>query len=182
MEGGIRAWGGFLAEGAPEAGMAYFPDTAGPKEMIGLAWILEEGSRRFYSELSGMLKDEEGIAIFRDLTAAEEQHKTSLMDLLQDIAGEKTAEDIPGSLAAPDEIGDVMEGGMHVSQALRWTEGKPLVRILELAVSLESNAYDLYIKMGRRAGDEKSKKVFAMLVEEEKRHLGKLASLLERKI
>ncbi|MFZ5908014.1 MAG: ferritin family protein [Nitrospirota bacterium] len=182
MEGGIRAWEGLTAEGPPESGMAFFPDTAGTEELIGLAWVLEEGSRRFYAELTEVVGDGEGKAVFSGLSIAEEQHKATLMDLMREIAGEETVADIPGSIAASGEAGDIMEGGMRISQALRWIQDKPLERILELSISLEANAYDLYIKMTRRFEDEKSRKVFATLVDEEKQHLGKLASLLERKI
>jgi len=182
MEGGIRAWEGLVAEGPPEAGMVYFPDTAGAEELIRLAWALEEGSRRFYSELAGLLSDEEGIGIFRHLTAAEEHHKDSLMDLLHNIAGAGSAVDFPESLADSDEAGDVMEGGMRISRALQWAQGKPLGRVLELAMSLETNSYDLYIKMYRKIGDPRSRNVFGLLAGEEKLHLEKLAALLERKI
>jgi sulfur-carrier protein adenylyltransferase/sulfurtransferase len=182
MEGGIRAWEGLIAEGPPEAGMAYFPETAGPEELIGLAWVLEEGSRKFYSALAGLLRDEEGAAVFRDLTAAEEQHKTSLMGLLKSFPKSEAGEDFPGTLATPDETGDVMEGGMRVGRALQWAQGKPLGMILELAMSLETNAYDLYIKMKRKIDDVRSGEVFALLAREEKLHLGKLAALLELKM
>ncbi len=182
MEGGIRAWEGLVAEGPPESGMVYFPDTAGAKELIGLAWVLEDGSRRFYSELAGLLSDEEGVGIFRGLTAAEEHHKDSLISLLHNIAGAESAADFPESLADPDEARDVMEGGMRISRALQWAQGKPLGRVLELAMSLEINSYDLYIKMYRKIVDARSRKVFDLLAGEEKLHLEKLAALLERKI
>jgi rubrerythrin len=178
MEGGIRAWEGLIAEGPPEAGMAYFAETAEPEELIGLAWVLEEGSRRFYSELSGMLEDKEGAALFHDLTAAEEHHKASLKGLLRKFAGEE----VPVSLASPDEAGDIMEGGMRISRAIQWVEGKSLGMILELAMSLEANAYDLYIKMYRKIEDIHSRSVFELLAGQEKLHLGKLGALLERKV
>jgi rubrerythrin len=178
MEGGIHAWEGIVSEGLPEAGMAYFPDTAGPGELIGLAWVLEEGSRRFYSGLSEMLEDKEGAALFHDLTAAEEHHKASLKGLLRKFAGEE----VPVSLASPDEAGDIMEGGMRVSRVLQWAAGKPLGMILELAMSLEANAYDLYIKMYEKIDDARSRSVFELLAGQEKLDLGRLGDLLERKI
>ena len=49
MQGGMRAWEGGVAEGAPEAGTAYFAAAGKPEEFIALAWMLEEGSRRFYA-------------------------------------------------------------------------------------------------------------------------------------
>jgi rubrerythrin len=182
MEGGIHAWNGLVAEGPPEAGMFFFPDTAGTKELIGLAWSLEEGSRRFYAELAGMLGDEDGTGIFRDLTAAEEHHKDSLMDLLHSITERESSADFPGSLADPDEARDFMEGGMRISAALQWAQGKPLAVILEVAMSLETNSYYLYIKMYRKIEDTRSRNVFGLLAGKEKLHLEKLTALLERKI
>ena len=44
MEGGIRAWKGLTASGAPEAGIAYFPPESSPSELTALAWILEDGT------------------------------------------------------------------------------------------------------------------------------------------
>ena len=162
--------------------MAYFPDTAGAKELIGLAWVLEDGSRRFYSELAGLLGDEEGTRIFRGLSDAEGHHKDSLMDLLHNIAKEESVSYSPESLEGHDEAGDIMEGGMRISRGLQWARGKTLRSVLELAMSLEANSYDLYIKMYRKIADARSRKVFELLAGEEKVHLGKLAALLERQI
>ena len=49
MSGGINAWEGLKAEGVPESGMAYFSDSDRLEELAALAWMLEEGSRRFYA-------------------------------------------------------------------------------------------------------------------------------------
>ena len=54
--------------------------------------------------------------------------------------------------------------------------------ILEIAMSLETNSYHLYIKMYRKIGDPRSRSVFGLLAGEEKLHLENLAALLERKI
>ncbi|MCK7471466.1 MAG: hypothetical protein MZU95_12365 [Desulfomicrobium escambiense] len=87
MEGGIKAWQGLVATGVPEAGMAYFTGTENPEELIALAWSLEEGTRRFYSDLAKTLPDEEAARLFRNLTIAEEHHKASLLGVLRDITG-----------------------------------------------------------------------------------------------
>ena len=52
-----------------------------------------------------------------------------------------------------------MEGGVKVDAALLWARDKDVPAILEFAMSLETNSYDLYIKMGRRFEDD-AKKVF----------------------
>ena len=81
MAGGIKAWHGLVAEGEPESGMPYFTAAASPEELIALAWLLEEGSRKFYSSVSSLLGDNERGKIFLDLTAAEEHHKEALLHL-----------------------------------------------------------------------------------------------------
>ena len=181
MEGGIRAWEGLMAEGAPEAGVAYFTAGGKPEEFIALAWVLEEGSRKFYSEIPALVADEESKKLFLQLTVAEEHHKASLVDLYKAFSGSEPGPDFPRSVVAIDPAEDVMEGGMRVSEALKWVKGKSFEAIFELAISLETNAFDLYIKMGRQMKDDKSRQVFDQLSREEKRHLELLTDLFEKK-
>ena len=63
MAGGINAWKGLVAEGAPESGMAYFSPATKPEELIALAWSLEDGSRNFYSALVALLEDREASCL-----------------------------------------------------------------------------------------------------------------------
>ena len=49
-------------------------------------------------------------------------------------------------------------------------------------MALETNSYDLYIKMRRQMKDAKSREVFDQLSKEEKKHLELLAELFERKV
>jgi rubrerythrin len=81
-----------------------------------------------------------------------------------------------------EKEGDVMEGGMRLSEVLPWAKGKGMAEILEFSVSSETNAYDLYVKMERQMKDQRSAQVFHVLSGEEKQHLERLSSLLERKI
>lgn len=181
MQGGIRAWEGGIAEGTPEAGTAYFTAAGKPEEFIALAWMLEEGSRRFYAAIPSLVADEETKKLFNELTTAEEHHKASLVNLYKTFADEKPTRDFPESIIPAEATGDIMEGGMRVSEALKWVKGKNSEAIFELAMALETNAYDLYIKMSRMK-DDRSREVFDQLSKEEKKHLEMLAALFERKI
>ena len=178
MEGGINAWHGGVAEGPPEAGMAYFSSAVSTEELIALSWMLEDGNRRFYSDVTDLLSDKEAIKLFGELATAEEHHKSSLLNTYLEITGKQEDTDFPASVMGEKPDKDVMEGGMKVSEALKWASGKELRDILELSISLETNAYDLYIKMARESGDDKSKKVFSALAEEERYHLNRFSSLL----
>jgi sulfur-carrier protein adenylyltransferase/sulfurtransferase len=183
MEGGIRAWKGLRAEGVPDSGMAYFSPAAKPEELMALAWFLEEGSRKFYSELAETLPDQEAKDLYSQLTDAEKHHEASLLRLYEEFSGKASVPGFPGSiLPAGKEAGDVMEGGMRVSEALQWAKGRKPEEILELSLSLETNAYDLYLKMERHVKDEHSAKVFHLLSTEEKQHLEHLSALFEKRI
>jgi rubrerythrin len=182
MQGGIHAWKGLVAEGAPESGIAYFSSATKAEELIALAWWLEDGSRGFYSNLAGGMKDEEAKNLFKDLTAAEKHHQTSLLKLYQELSGLTSESGFPGSIVSPEKEGDVMEGGIRVSEALKWSEGKSVTEILELSLSSETNSYDLYVKMERQVKDQRSAQVFHLLSGEEKQHLERLSALFQKRI
>ena len=182
MEGGIRAWQGLVAEGIPEAGMAYFSSTTRPEEMIGLAWLLEDGSRKFYESLAKRMEDQETKGLFENLKRSEENHKTTLWKMYEELSGKPPTPEFPDTVISKEPRGDVMEGGMLVSEALKWSKGKNLKDILELSMSLETNSYDLYLKMEQKAEGRNAKQVFKTLSEEEKNHLERLTSLFVKKL
>jgi len=181
MQGGIRAWKGLVAEGAPESGMAYFSSATKAEELIALAWWLEDGSRQFYSDLAANMKDQEAKNLFRDLTAAEEHHQASLLKLYQNLSGLTSESGFPGSVVSPEREGDVMEGGIRVNEAIEWAKGKGVAEILEFSLSSEANSYDLYVKMEHQMKDQRSAQVFHLLSGEEKQHLERLSALFEKR-
>ncbi|HWR57363.1 MAG TPA: rhodanese-like domain-containing protein [Thermodesulfovibrionales bacterium] len=182
IEGGLNAWQGRVAEGIPEAGMAFFSPASNPEQLIALAWLLEDGSRKFYNELSSMLNDKDAAVLFRELTLAEEHHKSSLLSLYKQLSGKDADTGFPWSVLDAKPVGDVMEGGTKVNEALQWVQGKSVQDILELSISLETNSYDLYLKMERTMKEENSKKLFRLLSDEEKLHLERLTNLFESKL
>lgn len=180
IEGGIKAWKGLVAEGPPQGGMAYFSAAGSPGEFIALAWSLEAGSRRFYEEIAASLADDGAARIFQDLAAAEEKHQASLSELFRRTAAQRTGEATLESLLPGISPGDIMEGGVRVAEALEWTKGKSIPDVLDLAIALETNAYDLAVKMERVMEDKRARQVFRAIALEEKRHLELMASLMER--
>ncbi len=182
MRGGIRAWQGLVAKGIPKAGMAYFSPATRPEEMIALAWILEDGMRKFYESLAQTMEGQEAKGTFENLKRSEENHKTTLWKLFEEISGKSATHEFPNKVIPAEPRGDVMEGGMIVGEALEWLKGKALKDILELCISLETNSYDLYLKMERKVETNKAKQVFKTLCEEEKNHLDRLTSMFRKKL
>jgi len=177
MTGGIDVWNGLRASGAPDAGMAVFSDADTAEDLLALAWVLEEGSRKFYAGVSRSLKDDGAVKLFQQLTAAEEKHKESLVRLYGEISGSPLPvfSELEGSEG-------LMEGGIPVGTGLSWAKNKGAREILQFSMAMETNAYDLYLKMIPRMTDEKSARVFKTLAEEEKGHLDKLGKLLEQRV
>jgi rubrerythrin len=180
MEGGIHAWKGMVASGAPEAGIAYFPPDSTPAELTALAWVLENGTGKFYMDMSSWLKEPEARRLFQDLGGAEERHKETLYKIYLDLTGMQADADFPGSaLSSPPET-DFMEGGVELKKALDWAKGQNAEAVLEFALSLEVNSYDLYLRMEQSVKDQQSRQMFVTLAEEEKRHLHRLQELFLR--
>ncbi len=182
MRGGIHAWKGLVAEGAPESGIAYFSSATKAEELIALAWWLEDGSRQFYSELAAAMEDQEAKNLLSDLTIAEEHHQAFLLKLYQELSGLTSESGFPRSVVSPEKEGDVMEGGVRVSEALQWAKGKSVTEILEFSLSLEANSYDLYVKMEHQIKEQRSTQVFYRLSDEEKQHLERLSTLFEKRV
>jgi len=181
MEGGINAWNGLVATGAPDAGMAYFSEKDKPEEIIALAWALEEGARLFYSGIEEKMKDKSSKELFRALCADEVRHKALLIKLYREMLGLGNGPEMPVAFT-PEELSTVMEGGMRISEALNWADGKGIEDILDFSIAMETNSYDLYIKMERNIERQNSKKIFRSLADEEKKHLVRLTSLLDQKL
>ena len=183
MEGGIRAWKGMVAHGPPEAGMAYFSPAANAEEIVGLAWSLEEGSKLFYQGVAeNFSADREAREMFNWLVSAEKGHEKHLLETYESLSGappdfEKLRSKFSDSLG-----GSVMEGGIPVKEALAWIKDKGVSESLELAIAMEINAYDLYIRMSRTIEDKQAQQIFKKLSAEEQVHLEKLAGLLDKRV
>ena len=183
MEGGIRAWKGMVARGLPEAGMAYFSPAANGEEIVGLAWALEEGSKLFYQGVSEQFADDPEIQkTFGWLVSAEQNHEKHLLETYEALTGVQP-DFVKLRAKFSDSLnGAVMEGGISVKDGLEWVKGKGVSESLELAMAMEVNAYDLYIKMSRAIDDKQAQQIFEKLSEEEQIHLEKLAKLLDARV
>lgn len=179
MDLGIKGWDGPVATGIPEAGMSHFSSAATPQQVVALAWVLEEGSRNFYSQVAPSISPDSARASFLQLEVAEERHKATLKGEYERITKLVATEDFARRELNGGLTEDVMEGGMKISEALAWAKGRRVSEVLELVIALETNAYDLYVKMERSLHDESSKIVFQALAREERTHLQRVSDLLD---
>jgi len=183
MEGGIRAWKGMVAHGVPEAGMAYFSPAADAEEIVGLAWALEEGSKFFYQGVSDHFsQDKEAQEMFSWLVSAEKNHEKHLLETYVALTGKEPDFAKLRAKFSDSLDGSIMEGGIPVKEALEWIKDKGVSESLELAIAMEVNAFDLYVKMSRAIEDNHAKQIFQKLSEEEQVHLQKLSDLFDARL
>ena len=179
MDGGIIAWNGHVATGDYTEGLLLLKGRETAEELMSLALALEEGSRMFYTGVAELTSDAAAKSIFTTIAEAEAKHKTNILQAYTMVTGEKVSEDILNR----EPLKGVMEGGVGIEDAISFLrkQGKSLLDMLEIAMQVETNSLDLYIKMFREMGDVNAKNIFGGLIEEEKLHLSKLGKLLGEK-
>lgn len=177
LSGGIKAWQGLTAFGPVDTGMFLMRGDETPAEIVVLAYGMEEGLAAFYSELTAMTDEAEVSGVLKRLAGIEEKHKDTLFSvyLTLDPAAEDR-EDFETRIVA-----NVMEGGFTAEEFLE--QSRPALQttkdVLELAMRLETQALDLYMRYSYITAGEKGKGVLYDIAEEEKTHLALLGRLRE---
>lgn len=178
MDGGMNAWQGLQAYGSYEIGMNLISKDMDIEELAGLAWAMEDGTGKFYSEISALIKDESLSKLLIELAKAEQRHQDNIL---------KSIESMGENVSKVKEIiesrfKDIMEGGISLTDAIEKIKtAKPFeVSVVEFAMQIETNSLDLYLKIYNNIEDDDSKVFINAIIEEEKVHLKKLGEAIER--
>jgi rubrerythrin len=147
--------------------------------MIALAYGMEMGLGVFYHDLIDTAEDEELKALFGKLAEIEGHHKQRLFDLLVKI-------DPPDKDMDAYEAGikpSILEGGFKLDEFMQKNESylQTVSDVLELAMMLETQALDLYLRFADKSSYSGSQRVLFKLADEEKAHLEALGQLIEIK-
>lgn len=176
----MKAWEGHSVGGSEKMGMTLLIGSERTAEIISLAYGMEEALKQFYASSAGTTDDPDVSALLNQLADIETNHKDRLFGLYQSI--EDTPVDRENFEARI--ISDAMEGGFAADEfkaqnrsALQTTAG-----VLSLAMMLEAQAMDLYLRHADRRVDLEGKKILHQIADEEKAHLNSLGALLEQKI
>lgn len=179
LKGGIKAWQGLTAAGPAEMGMILLSGDETASDIIILAYGMEHGLEEFYAPVSGMTSDPEVADVLTKLAKIEENHKQRLLNLYRTLdpdVGDKEA--FEANISS-----DIMEGGFTTGEFLE--KNSPIMDtvegVLNIAMMLETQALDLYLRYSQKAENEESKTVLYDIAEEEKAHLATLGRLMEAK-
>ncbi|WP_243359546.1 rhodanese-like domain-containing protein [Fundidesulfovibrio terrae] len=177
MLGGIMAWVGAGAVGAPESGMQYRRGDESPDEMLALAFAMERELGAFYLGLADASPDPELKATFARLAGFEDKHKVVVYHLYKSIHPQSASiEDLAARATAT-----VPEGGREAQEILGDTQGFDSPRdALEMAMGIEAQALDLYTRYAAAATAQDTREALLTLAKEERGHLRALGTMLDR--
>ena len=78
----------------------------------------------------------------------------------------------------------ILEGGFGLDDFMKENQSffGSVLGVLDLAMMLETQALDLYLRFAYKSADERTQKVLFSIADEEKAHLSSLGNLMELKI
>ena len=179
LSGGIKAYRGDKASGPQELNLDMVRGDESPGEMLKLAFGLEQALEIFYDKCLEQAEDKDLKDLFTKLEHVEAVHKKKIYDRYAALV--ENAPDMAAFEA--DMTSDVMEGGFQVKDFLAANQPwlKSLLEVLELAMMLETQALDLYMRFAEKSQEEGTKQVLFTLADEEKAHLKSLSRLFDEK-
>jgi len=179
LAGGINAYKGQKATGPQELNLDLVRGDESPPEVAVLAYSMEKGLQTFYEAAAAQTTDADLAALCRQLAHYEELHEEKLAGLYRQL--EPTGKDLPALVAEREPA--LMEGGFKPQEFLQQNAAlmKSLPEMLELAMMLETQALDLYLRFAGKLTHPQAKEVLYTLAQEEKGHLARLAGLWDEK-
>lgn len=167
MKGGIVAYNGEQVEGNVDSGLEFFlgRDFESAYELV---FTMEAGLKNFYLTLADETEKEEEIKMFNKLARFEESHMAKL-------AGKFGTVSFDPNLS-------VTEGGLDIEQMIDYfgDQLKSRERILQLAMKLEAQAFDLYSRLAREEQEEEADSFYKSMAAEERHHMQILSKEMDK--
>lgn len=176
MAGGIKAWEGTKAVGPKEMNMDLITGEESPSEIIAIGYRMEESLGRFYQSACKKTTDAKLVELLTKLAEIEEKHKTALMAMSPEPVNLEELESTT--------LKNIMEGGFNSDSLLQ--ENKSFLDstqdVLSLAMMLETQSMDLYLRFSHKSADQNTKKILFKIATEEKAHLATLGKFYDRNL
>lgn len=178
--GGIQAWDQPTASSPTEFHLRFIRGDESPEEVLGLAYGMELALREFHERMRDQSSDGALQELLSHLIKAEDSHMKSLEDLLREVSPGGALTAAPGTGGAG---AGTMEGGIDVARFME--ENEPYLRslsgYLDIAMMIEAQALDLYLRMAAESRNEQTRRVLLRIGDEEKGHLALLGRYRDEK-
>jgi sulfur-carrier protein adenylyltransferase/sulfurtransferase len=179
LAGGIKAFSGPKATGPVELNLDLVKGDESPEAIIILAYGMEKALQLFYEILKQQSEDTELQGLFGKLAQVEVRHEQRLFEVYGQVASGGADRASFESTIVPQTL----EGGFSAEEFLKTNKShlQTVPEVLDLAMMLETQALDLYLRFAGRCGQPQTKEVLFALAGEEKAHLASLGRLMEEK-
>lgn len=171
------SWKSPTAFGETELGVELFTGDESPETTLVIAYALEEGLFDFYLSMIPKVKNNSVKKLFKTLSTIEIKHKDRIFTEYIKISGKPIQRD-----AFEDNVVvKAVEGGLTTQQYvdLFRPDLESEEDVIGLAMSIEAQALDLYLRVADKTSKPESKKVLNQIADEEKMHLTQLGKLME---
>jgi rubrerythrin len=175
LKGGIKAWQGLKAVGPVELNLDLIQGDESPVAMIEISYGMEETLRKFYLLAGEEINNGEVVALLKKLGDIEERHKQILLSRYAEL----NPSEPDGQAGLADRLPQILEGGFKFSEFLgqNRTAFQSIPELLDLAMMIETQALDLYLRFAIKMSEESSRKILYKIADEEKAHLEALGKL-----
>ena len=177
LSGGIKSWKRQTAVGGVEQGLEMFTGKEGPEQTLAVAYALEGGLREFYLSMAPSVKNKEAGNLFEKLSDIETKHQDRIYAEYIRMSGK------PVSREAFEKtiVGQTVEGGLTTDEYIDRFQPdlESSTDIIGLAMSIEAQALDLYLRAADRTENPQTKSILVRISDEEKAHLAQLGKLME---
>jgi rhodanese-related sulfurtransferase/rubrerythrin len=182
LKGGILAWEGAQAQGSADLGIQSLAEADTPSGLLERAWGMELALEDFYTALASRAADEDLRSLFQRFAGFEERHRRTIVEVWTRLAGagQGGADKQAFEARAKASISPgTLEGGIASEDYLgHMAEPSDAGEALELAMAIEAQALDLYMRRSALADDADLRRTLSLLAEEERAHLKVLGTFL----
>ena len=176
LVGGIMGWDGQSLADLPR--VAIFEKDASMTDLMLTAMGLEKAALRFYESVFDSHAKAPYAPILKTLSLAEEAHARAIYTYWR-----RTQENpMPFKELFESLDGEILEGGeklMDAIQRLASLAGQGCTALMEFALNIEIQAYDLYRNMANVLTEAAEQEVFLSISQMEKKHMELLAKVFK---
>jgi len=177
VTGGFKGWKSEAAFGKEELGLELFTGDESPEKTLVVAYSLEAGLRDFYLSMITKVKNDDTKDLFQKLSEIEVKHQDRIFNEYITITGKSVDREEFEKRTVSKEI----EGGLTTEEYMNLFQPdlESMEDIISLAMSIEAQALDLYMRAADRTSNPQSKKMLTQIADEERAHLAQLGKLME---
>ena len=178
LSGGIKGWNSEIASGSVDQGLELFSGNETVSEMLILAYSLEAGLFDFYTSMSLKVNTPEAKELFNLLSGIEIKHQERIYNEYRRLTGDMDSQkNFEKNIAI-----QAVEGGYTTQEYVNLFKPncESPTEIIEIAMSIEAQALDLYQRASEKTANKACKNVLSQIAAEERLHLTQLGKVLEK--